>query len=161
MEHSIDLAACHFIQDVSPLSTQKIVKKLKHALMDVAIDDAVNFDVLDACLTAGGFDSYEGSEGEGDGDEEILNNFDIAVSVGKALALVKQVSPQTLERQMQSAQILIKFTLKICASPQACAFFVKSCESVDIPYLQLMLWVRMHWASLYAFLDCTLVLKKV
>lgn len=94
MEHSIDLAACHFIQDVSPSSTQKIVKKLKHALKDVAIDDAVDLDALDAHLTAGGFDSCEDSEGEGNGDRDgdIFNNFDIADSVGKALALVKQVS---------------------------------------------------------------------
>ena len=54
MEHSIDLAACHFIQDVSPLSTQKIVKKLKYALKDVTIDDAVDLDALDAHLIAGG-----------------------------------------------------------------------------------------------------------
>ena len=96
MEHSIDLAACHFIQDVSPSSTQKIVKKLKHALKDVAIDDAVDLNALDAHLTAGGFDSYEGDEGEGDEDEEVFNNFEIADSVGKALALVKQVCPQPL-----------------------------------------------------------------
>ena len=107
MEHSIDLAACHFIQDVSPSWTQKIVKKLKYTLKDVAIDDAVDLDALDAHLIAGGFDSYEGSEGEGDGDKEIFNNFDIADSVGKALALVKQVGPQPLNRQTQSAQILI------------------------------------------------------
>ena len=93
MEHSIDLVAPHFIQDVSPLSTQKIVKKLKHALKDVAINDSVDLDALDAHLTAGGYDSYKGSEGEGDGDEEIFSNFDIANSVGKALALVKQVGP--------------------------------------------------------------------
>jgi hypothetical protein len=108
MEHSVDLAACHFIQDVSPSSTQKIVKKLKHALKDVAIDDAVDLDALDAHLSAGGFDSYEGSEGEGDGDEETFNNYDIADSVGKALALVKQVSlpSQPLEKT-ESAQKLI------------------------------------------------------
>ena len=70
MEHSIDLAACHFIQDVSPSS---------------------------AHFSAGGFD---GSEGEGDGNEEFFNNFDIADSVGKALALVKQVSLPPLERRI-------------------------------------------------------------
>ena len=74
MEHSIDLAACHFIQDVSPSSAQKIVKKLKHALKDVAIDDEVDLDTLDAHLSAGGFD---GSEDEGDGNERFFNNFDI------------------------------------------------------------------------------------
>ena len=95
MEHSINLAACHFIQDISPSSTQKIVKKLKHSLKYVAIDDAVDLDTLDAHLTAGGFDSYEGSasEGEGDRNDEVFNTFDIADSVGKALALVNQVSP--------------------------------------------------------------------
>ena len=93
MEHSIDLAACHFIQDVSPSSTQKIVKKIKHALQDVAVGDTVDLDALDAHLAAGGFDSNDDEDDGDDGDGEEFNDFDIADSIGKALALVKQVSP--------------------------------------------------------------------
>lgn len=90
MEHSIDLAACHFIQDVAPSSTQKIIKKIKHALRDADIEDTVDLDALDAHLASRDFDENGDSEAE-DGDEEIFDNFDIADAVGKALALVKQV----------------------------------------------------------------------
>ena len=89
MEHSIDLAACHFIQDVTP-STQKIIKKIKHALQDADIEDTVDLDALDAHLASRDFDGNGDSEAE-DGDEEIFDNFDIADAVGKALALMKQV----------------------------------------------------------------------
>ena len=94
MEHSIDLAACHFIQDISTSSTQKIVKKIKHALQDVAVGDTVDLNTLNAHLAAGGFDSDDDLDGEEDGDEENFTDFDVADSIGKALALVKQVSPQ-------------------------------------------------------------------
>ena len=52
----------------------------------------------------------------------------------------------------------IEFTLQIRAAPQARTFFAKSC---DIPYMQLMLWVRTRWASLYEFLNRTLLFRKV
>ena len=90
MEHSIDLAACHFIQDVAPSPTQKIIKKIKHALRDADIEDTVNLDALDVHLASRDFNENGDSEAE-DGDEEIFDNFDIADAVGKALALVKQV----------------------------------------------------------------------
>src|SRR5277367_886779 len=85
MEHSIDLAACHFIQDVAPSSTQKIINKIKHALQDADIEDTVDLDALDAHLASRDFD------GDGDSEAEGIDNFDIADAVGKALALVKQV----------------------------------------------------------------------
>ena len=91
MEHSIDLTACHFIQDVAPSSKQKILKKIKHALQDADVEDTVDLDALDAHLALGDFNGNDDSEGE-DGDEENFNNFDIADAVGKALTLVKQVS---------------------------------------------------------------------
>ena len=90
MEHSIDLAACHFIQDVTPSSTQKIIKKIKHALRDTDIEDMVDLDALDAHLALRDFNRNGDSEAE-DRDKEIFNNFDIADAIGKALALVKQV----------------------------------------------------------------------
>lgn len=91
MEHSIDLAACHFIQEVAPSSTQKIIRKIKDTLWDVDVEDTVDFDALDARLASGDFNENGDSEAE-DGDEESFKNFDIADAVGKALALVKQVS---------------------------------------------------------------------
>jgi hypothetical protein len=51
--------------------------------------------------------------------------------------------------------------IKIRMSPQARAFFKMSCEYVDVPFLQLILWIRTRWASLFAFLDQIITLKKV
>jgi len=51
--------------------------------------------------------------------------------------------------------------MQIHKSPQARAFFATSCEDVEVPLLQLLLWVRTRWASLYQFLDRILVLQKV
>jgi hypothetical protein len=51
--------------------------------------------------------------------------------------------------------------IQIRKSPQARAFFATSCEDVEVPLLQLLLWVRTRWASLYQFLDRILVLQKV
>ena len=96
MEHSIDLAACHFIQAVAPLSMQKIIKKLKCTFRDAAIKDTVDLDALDAHIAAGSFDLIGDDDSEAEeGDEEtfdMFDTFDIADSIGKALSLVKQVS---------------------------------------------------------------------
>jgi hypothetical protein len=92
MEHSIDLAACHFVQEVSPSSTSKLLKKIKKAVEGADISDTVDLDELDAHFS--GFD-FTANEEEEAGDEDIqdadFSQFDIADSIGKALALVKQV----------------------------------------------------------------------
>ena len=93
MEHSIDLTACHFIQDVTPSSTQKIIKKIKDTLWDADTEDSVDLDALDVHLASGNFNENSDSDSEAKhGDQEKFENFDIADAVGKALALVKQVS---------------------------------------------------------------------
>ena len=94
MEHSIDLAACHFIQEVSPSSTSKLLKKIKKAFAGADISDTdIDLDELDSHLA--GFDFAANEEEEG-GDKDIpdadFSQFDIADSIRKALALVKQVS---------------------------------------------------------------------
>jgi hypothetical protein len=43
--------------------------------------------------------------------------------------------------------------LQIRMSPQARAFFRQMCEQVNVPKLELKLWVRTRWASLFDFLD--------
>ena len=94
MEHSIDLAACHFVQEVLPSSTSKLLTKIKKAFEGADISDTVNLDELDSHFA--GFDFSVNEEEEG-GDEDVLDadfsQFDIADSdlIGKALALVKQV----------------------------------------------------------------------
>lgn len=51
--------------------------------------------------------------------------------------------------------------LQIRKSPQAKAFFRRSCIQVDIPPLELVLWIRTRWGSLYSFLERFLNLKAV
>ena len=93
MEHSIGLAACHFVQEVSP-STSKLLTKIKKAFEGADISDTVNLDELDSHFAGFNFSMNEEEEG---GDEDVLDadfsQFDIADSdlIGKALALVKQV----------------------------------------------------------------------
>ena len=50
---------------------------------------------------------------------------------------------------------------QIRKSPQARAFFQKSCKEVDAPSLQLLYWVKTRWASLFNFLDRILLLQQV
>jgi hypothetical protein len=50
---------------------------------------------------------------------------------------------------------------QIRASPQARTFFKSSCAQVGVPALELLLWIRTRWASLYQFLDRILFLLKV
>jgi len=50
---------------------------------------------------------------------------------------------------------------QIWASPQTCTFFKSSCAQVEVPTLELLLWIWTHWASLYQFHDCILFLCKV
>ena len=133
MEHSIDLAACHFVQEVSPSSTSKLLKKIKKAFVGADISDTdIDLDELDSHLA--GF------------------NFTIADSIGKALALVKQVSLLFWCCNLHPWLIPHR---------SARAFFKNSRKKVDVPYSQLILWIRTRWASLFTFLDRTLTLKKV
>ena len=46
-------------------------------------------------------------------------------------------------------------------SPQARTFFKSSCTQVGVKPLELLLWIRTRWASLYKFLDRLLSLRKV
>lgn len=120
--------------------------------------DLANIDTDLADL--GGFDSDNDNDHESDDeDEDNPAELQAADSVGKALLLVKQVrlsSALADEHHEQSHDLF-----KIRASPQARAFFKKSCRQVEVPVIQLLLWIHTRWASLYAFLDRLLILKKV
>jgi hypothetical protein len=89
MEHSIDLTAHHFVQAVSPSSASKLVKKIKKAFEGADISDTVELDELDSRFA--GFDFANKEEEGGDEDDDSDSQFDVVDSVGKALALVKQV----------------------------------------------------------------------
>jgi len=159
----VDLSAKTFVQAVAPSSSRKILKKMKKALQVVSDDDSGTFDLddIDARLANFNFgdDNDEEIEGEDDEEDEALEaEVDTAAAVGKALLLVKQVwlAP------FATVFIGIDTTfVQIRASPQARAFFKKSCQQVEVPVLQLLLWIRTRWASLFTFLDRLLILKKV
>jgi hypothetical protein len=91
MEHSIDLSARHFVQEVSPSSTSKLLRKMKKAFEDADISDMVDLDVLDSHFAGFNFTADEGEVGE-DAPDTDFSQGDVVDSVGKALALVNQVS---------------------------------------------------------------------
>ncbi|KAG2098564.1 hypothetical protein BD769DRAFT_1394397 [Suillus cothurnatus] len=70
---------------------------------------------------------------EVDNDDHDGTSFDAGDSLGKALTLIEQ-------------------------SPQARAFFQKACQEENVPQLELLQWVRTHWALLYKCLDHMLIL---
>ena len=84
MEHALHLAAKHFVEDVAPTSAGKLLNKVKEAMAIAAdADEAIDLDSLNTELS-----SIEvGEESEDDEDTE----FDVADTVGKALALITQV----------------------------------------------------------------------
>jgi hypothetical protein len=51
--------------------------------------------------------------------------------------------------------------LEIHKSPQARSFFRATCSQVGITPLELLLWIRTCWGSLFKFLECFLLLKAV
>jgi hypothetical protein len=91
MEHALHLGACHFIKVVSPTSGRKshnVVKKLKKALRDADFEDQnIDFDALGADLGADHGDSDDSAASESEAAE-----FSVGDTIGKSLALVKQVS---------------------------------------------------------------------
>ena len=99
MEHPIHLGAGHFIQVVSPTSARILVKKIKKAFHDAQLDDDnIDFDALEADL--GGDDddndnaddaNNEADDNDEDADDEAAD-FTVGDTIGKSLALVKQVS---------------------------------------------------------------------
>ncbi|KAG2060650.1 hypothetical protein BDR06DRAFT_1002531 [Suillus hirtellus] len=68
---------------------------------------------------------------EHDPEAIVEDGFDVGEAVGKALALIEQ----------------------ICKSPQAQAFFRKSCEEEGIAVHDILTWVKMCWASLFKCLE--------
>jgi hypothetical protein len=102
LEHSIDLSACHFIKGVAPLSAQKIMKKIKRTFEEADMKDTADLDVLDTHLAAFDFDNdndLDDLDSDQESSEKVdpsladlaSEEVDIADSVGKALALMKQV----------------------------------------------------------------------
>jgi hypothetical protein len=75
MEHSIHVSAGHFIRGVGPTSSRNVRKKVKAAGASDVDSDGDNVR----------------SDDDGNGNDNALE-FDVGDAVGKALALVTQVS---------------------------------------------------------------------
>jgi hypothetical protein len=90
MEHLIHLAAHNFITHIAPTTSSRLAKKVKAALRsahDTGKDqDKIDLDQLNSDLA----DALNCNDN--DNDEALDDEFDVADAVGKALALVKQVS---------------------------------------------------------------------
>ena len=83
MEHALHLAAKHFVKDVSPTSASTLLKKVKGAMVNTTGEDnEMDLDALNVEL-----DSIEAEISEDD-DEGDTKDYDVADTVGKALALV-------------------------------------------------------------------------
>lgn len=130
MEHAIHLAAGHFISKIAPSAVPKLLSGPKGATPDWGKD-----------------------HDDGDTDDDTIGD-DLADTIGKALALVKQV-------RHLSFFIPLLITLQIRKSPQARVFFKQCCREAQLPSLELVQWVRTRWASMHAFLNRALVLQKV
>ncbi|KAG1767593.1 hypothetical protein EV702DRAFT_1282555 [Suillus placidus] len=112
MEHTINLAAGHFLMAVSPTSSCKLLKKIKVALQHSELKGkSIDFDALDASLDRIDYEGVDECEDNNDEDDDL----GVGDLIGKALVLVKQIR----------------------ASPQAHTFFAQSCKQADVPVLEL------------------------
>ena len=85
-EHSIHVAAGHFILAVAPAPASKVMKKVRAAFKKG--QGQIDLDQLEQELAV-----IEGVDEDGeDEDEDEDEDFDISDTVGKALALIKQAS---------------------------------------------------------------------
>ena len=96
MEHVVHLGAGHFIRVVSPTSACTLIKKFKKALRNGELDDDLS---LNANLRGNDDndndndnDSDDGNNGNNDDAASEAAAFTIGDTIGKSLALIKQVS---------------------------------------------------------------------
>jgi hypothetical protein len=91
MEHSLHIASKHFVEAVAPASPTSICKKIKAALTKARDNGELNLDEFNKALTSinagdqANNNDDDSDDGNGDG------NFMPGDSLGKALALMKQV----------------------------------------------------------------------
>ena len=135
MEHSLHLAAKHFVQMIAPASSKKRATE-------------------GADLDGEGASDSDDDDGDNDKDSQ---GFDSGDLLAKAIALVKQVSiPKYYQRMHCSNKCL-----QVRKSLQARAFFRATCVQLGIPPLELLLWIRTRWGSLFKFLERFLCLQVV
>jgi hypothetical protein len=109
MEHAVHLGAGHFIRVVSPTSTHTLIKKVKKAFRNAGLDDDdINLDTPGGDDNNNDNDNYnnddnnnnnnnDNDDNDNDNDDDNDNDgssdgtFSIGDTIGKSLALVKQV----------------------------------------------------------------------
>ena len=96
MEHAVHLGAGHFIRAVSPTSRRILAKKIKKAFHDASLDeDNIDIDTLEDDLGGDGDDEDGDDDDDDDNDSDAASeaaDFSVGDTIGKSLALVKQVS---------------------------------------------------------------------
>ena len=86
MEHALHLAAKHFVEGVAPTSANQLLQKVKGAMANATENGAqLNMDALNSEIED--IEAELGDEAEDKEDD----NYDVADTIGKALALVAQV----------------------------------------------------------------------
>ena len=87
MEHALHLAAKHFVEDVAPTSASALLNKVKGAMANVAGENnEIDLDSLNERLN-----DIEAEIAEENNEDGELEDYEVADTVGKALALVTQV----------------------------------------------------------------------
>jgi hypothetical protein len=105
MEHSLHIAAKHFVEAVAPATPTTIRKKVNSALKKAHKNGHLDLDNIDTVLSAINGDGDD----EDDEDDEGDINFTSGDSLGKAIALVKQV--YTPVQSQKSTVIFHQFNL--------------------------------------------------
>jgi hypothetical protein len=91
MEHAVHLGAGHFIKVVSPTSAHTLVKKICKASHNTQLGD-IDFDALEADLRGNDDDEQAEDDTDDEADDKAAVDFTVGDTIGKSLALVKQVS---------------------------------------------------------------------
>jgi hypothetical protein len=144
IEHTIHLGAAAFVKAVGP--------KMKNWTKNhtASVEDADEEDDDEEWVAD--WNKLDVTPDEEAIDEEI--NFEPGDTLGKALALINQVSLALCKPRLGS----FSHYFKIRASSQAKAFFVKCCTQEGIPELEVIKWIRTRWGSMYdlteRLIDC-------
>lgn len=104
MEHCVHLSAGAVIKEISPTSNGPLMKKIEQAVQQAEFNgNSVDFKALEVEIS-----SVLGSDDNGDSEN---NDFTVGDTIGKALALVKQVS-HTIH--VSFSKLTVKFIRFVC-----------------------------------------------
>jgi hypothetical protein len=143
----VHLSAGAVIKEISPTSNRKLTAKVHHLLSQaVAEGKQVDFNTLDNEI---------GHIIDQEDNDEVEVDFSVGDTIGKVLALIKQV------RSCFIYFMLLTSLYQIRMSPQARAFFQDCCRNSGQPEYALLLWIRTRWASVHKALSRVLELDKV